>query len=69
MKKQKQIIIEVDENGKIVFETDGFIGEECVQNEIVNHIKNALGRGLGPEFKPVFYQKNQQRVTHKNFCG
>jgi len=65
----KQIIVEVDENGKITFETDGFVGEECIHNAIVNHVKEALGRGLGPEFKPVFYQKNQTRTVHKNFCG
>ena len=47
----KQITVEVDENGKINFETNGFVGEECVQNDVVNHVKNSLGKGLGPEFK------------------
>ena len=65
----KQIIVEVDETGKIHFETDGFVGEECVQNDVVNHVKKALGKGLGPEFKAVFYQKSQTKVVHKNFCG
>ena len=66
---QKQIIVEVDENGKIHFETDGFVGEECVTNAIVNHVKNQLGKGLGPEFKAVFYKNNQTKTVHKNFCG
>jgi len=66
---QKQIIIEVDENGKINFETDGFVGPECVNNDIVNHIKNALGNGLGPDLKPIFYQKGQTKTVHKNLCG
>jgi hypothetical protein len=66
---QKQIIIEVDENGKIHFETDGFVGEECIHDEVVNYVKEQLGRGLGPEFKPVFYVKNQTKTVHKNFCG
>ena len=66
---QKQIIVEVDENGKISFETDGFVGDECITNAIVNHVKDQLGKGLGPEFKAVFYKKDQTRVQHKNFCG
>ena len=59
---QKQIIVEVDEKGKIHFETDGFVGEECITDEIVNHVKNALGKGLGGEFRRVFYKKNQTRM-------
>lgn len=66
---QKQVIIEVDEFGEIHFETDGFIGEECITNKNVKKLKEAIGRGLGPDFKPVFYQKDQKRVIHKNLCG
>lgn len=66
---KKEIIIRVMEDGKIEFETDGFVGQECVTDEVVNYVKTQLGRGLGPEFKPVFYMKNQTKVQHKNFCG
>lgn len=66
---KKEIIIRVLEDGKIEFETDGFIGDECIKNEIVNYVKNQLGRGLGPEFKPVFYVKNQTKTVFKNLCG
>jgi hypothetical protein len=65
----KQIIVEVDEHGKIHFETDGFIGQDCITDEVVNYVKDQLGKGLGPDFKPIFYKKNQKKVIHKNLCG
>ena len=61
---QKQIIIEVDEQGKIHFETDGFVGEECIHDEVVNYVKEQLGRGLGPEFKPDPVGKIPCRFAH-----
>lgn len=65
----KQIIVEVDEQGDIHFETDGFIGSECIEDDVVNYVKAQLGKGRGPDFKPIFYKKNQKKVIHKNLCG
>jgi hypothetical protein len=66
---KQEIIIRVLEDGKIEFETEGFVGDECVKNEDVQFIKSQLGRGLGPDFKPIYYAKNQTKTVFKNLCG
>ncbi len=56
MRGQKQIIIDIDNNGNCSVDGEGFVGPEC--SHFLNEIQEALGVEISKKDKPEYRQRN-----------
>lgn len=62
MRKQKQIIIDIDPEGNCSIEGENFVGPEC--SHFLTEIEESLGQVISREDKPEY--KQRQAVKGKN---
>lgn len=62
MVKQKKIIIEIDANGNISIDGNGFVGPEC--GYFIYEIQESIGKQTSQHNKREYYQK--QTSKNKN---
>jgi hypothetical protein len=58
----KFIDIEIDEEGKIKIETEGFVGKECIKES--QFIKDLLGTEKSRKLKPVYFIEKPLKVKN-----
>lgn len=67
---QKQIIIDVMDDGEVIIETKGFTGAACIEETKL--LKAALGEEVCRSLAPAYYQVDENNKLKRNWiplCG
>ena len=66
---QKQIIVDVMDDGEVKIETKGFSGPMCLKES--QFLKDILGSEISKQLTPAYYQQKHNTVTRKiiPLCG
>ncbi len=67
---QKQIIVDVMDDGEVKIETKGFSGPICLKES--QFLKDILGHEISKQLTPAYYQKNSNNQTTRKIiplCG
>jgi fructose-specific phosphotransferase system component IIB len=61
----KEIVVKIKPDGKVMVETNGFVGNECLLAS--KEIEEMLGIVKKEKKKPEFYIKNKQSIKMRGF--
>ena len=67
MREQKQIIIDIDQDGNCSIDGQGFHGSEC--SHFISEVENALGERTFQRDKPEYRQRRTVETRNRQLGG
>lgn len=67
MRGQKQIVIDIDQNGNCSINGEEFVGTECAH--FINEIEESLGKLISQKDKQEYHQRNTIRIKNRQVEG